>query len=239
MNAARTLVIGDAHGAIRALDQVLERAGFQQGVDRVVFLGDVCDGWPDVIPCIQRLVEIGAECVWGNHDVWAADYLRTGVAQSLWTMQGGMATFLAFGAATGPQMAMVRNYLAALKDYIHDPPTNYLYVHGGIPVGGRLGSLPDREYLTWDRDLYKAVVLTSIGRAPDRGALTGFAKVFVGHTSTERFSTEPVSAGGVVLLDQGAGWGGKLSAMDADTGEFWQSDVVADLYPEHPGRRER
>jgi len=34
------------------------------------------------------------------------------------------------------------------------------------------------------------------------------------------------------MMDTGAGWSGKLTIMDIDTNEFWQSDVVKDLYPE-------
>ncbi len=42
----RTFVLGDVHGAARALKQVLERSSFDYSADRLVCLGDVADGWP-------------------------------------------------------------------------------------------------------------------------------------------------------------------------------------------------
>ena len=38
-------------------------------------------------------------------------------------------------------------------------------------------------------------------------------------------------------LDTGGGWGGKLTIMDIDSHEYWQSDLVPDLYPHIQGRR--
>jgi serine/threonine protein phosphatase 1 len=40
----------------------------------------------------------------------------------------------------------------------------------------------------------------------------------------------------VWYLDQGGGFEGKLSLMDIDTHEFWQSDKVVNLYPGFHGR---
>jgi serine/threonine protein phosphatase 1 len=40
----------------------------------------------------------------------------------------------------------------------------------------------------------------------------------------------------VTDLDTGGGWEGKLTIMDLDTREFWQSDFVYTLYPEEKGR---
>jgi len=37
-------------------------------------------------------------------------------------------------------------------------------------------------------------------------------------------------------MDTGAGWQGKLSMMNIDTKEIFQSDPIADLYQEHTGR---
>ena len=37
-------------------------------------------------------------------------------------------------------------------------------------------------------------------------------------------------------LDTGGGWLGKLTIMDIDTKQFWQSDFVYELYPEEKGR---
>ena len=48
---------------------------------------------------------------------------------------------------------------------------------------------------------------------------------------------EPVRRLNIWNLDQGAGWNGKLTLMDAHTEEYWQSDLVGELYPDELGRR--
>jgi serine/threonine protein phosphatase 1 len=42
----RTLVIGDIHGGLKALVQLLERAKITPE-DEIIFLGDYVDGWSD------------------------------------------------------------------------------------------------------------------------------------------------------------------------------------------------
>ena len=79
----RTLVIGDIHGGLKALIQVLERAKVTPN-DTLIFLGDYVDGWSESAPTIQYLIELSErqECIFikGNHDVWCEDYLRNGEA---------------------------------------------------------------------------------------------------------------------------------------------------------------
>jgi serine/threonine protein phosphatase 1 len=54
--------------------------------------------------------------------------------------------------------------------------------------------------------------------------------VFIGHYSTLAEWSEPRRVLEVWNLDQGAGWGGRLTVMDAVTGQWWQSDPVRELY---------
>ena len=50
----RLLVLGDIHGAAKALTQVLERSNFDPTGDRIIFLGDVADGWSETPAAIDR-----------------------------------------------------------------------------------------------------------------------------------------------------------------------------------------
>ena len=55
--------------------------------------------------------------------------------------------------------------------------------------------------------------------------------IFVGHTTTEIYNTlQPIHVCNVWNIDTGAGWSGKLTIMDIDTKEYWQSDLSKDLY---------
>ena len=64
----RTLVVGDVHGCLTELDELLAAAGYAPGRDRLVFLGDLLDRGPDPIGVLRRVRELGAECVLGNHE---------------------------------------------------------------------------------------------------------------------------------------------------------------------------
>jgi len=58
--------------------------------------------------------------------------------------------------------------------------------------------------------------------------------VFIGHTATTSFL--PENYVNLWNVDSGCGWSGKLTAMDVNTNEYWQSDFSKDLYPEERGR---
>ena len=78
----RVLVVGDIHGGLRALIQVMERAGVSAD-DELIFLGDYVDGWSDSAAVIDYLMDLALKqpCVFikGNHDAWCEDWLRTGI----------------------------------------------------------------------------------------------------------------------------------------------------------------
>jgi hypothetical protein len=76
----RTVVIGDVHGCLEELDELLRTVGHAPGRDRLVFLGDLLDRGPDPAGVVRRVRELGAECVLGNHEEkhlrWAAHEAR-------------------------------------------------------------------------------------------------------------------------------------------------------------------
>ena len=61
--------------------------------------------------------------------------------------------------------------------------------------------------------------------------VTRFNKIYIGHTSTIMWKVDqPIAAANVLNLDTGAGWGGRLSMVDINSGELFQSDMVTDIY---------
>lgn len=64
----RTVVIGDVHGCLAELDELLRKLEHAPGRDRLVFLGDLLDRGPDPVGVLHRVRELGAECVLGNHE---------------------------------------------------------------------------------------------------------------------------------------------------------------------------
>ena len=76
----RTFVIGDIHGGLKALLQVLNKLEVKEE-DSLIFVGDYVDGWSEAAQVIQFLIELSEKvnCIFikGNHDVWCENWLKT------------------------------------------------------------------------------------------------------------------------------------------------------------------
>lgn len=71
----KAYAIGDIHGAYKALIQCFERSKFDYKKDRLIVMGDVCGGYPDVKKCIDELLKVKhCDLAIGNHDMWALDW---------------------------------------------------------------------------------------------------------------------------------------------------------------------
>src|SRR3954471_5578584 len=80
-SAPRRLFVGDLHGCLAELDELLDRFGFRPGRDLLFSVGDVVGKGPDVPGTLRRLRDSGATAVMGNHDhalVEAARRLKAG-----------------------------------------------------------------------------------------------------------------------------------------------------------------
>ena len=64
----RTIIVGDTHGCLVELQNLVEKVGYRQGVDRLILAGDLVDRGPDSVGVIRYAMSIGAEAVCGNHD---------------------------------------------------------------------------------------------------------------------------------------------------------------------------
>jgi len=222
----RTLVIGDIHGAYKALRQCLERANFDYSNDRLIALGDVCDGYSQVKQCIDEMLRIkNLDYIIGNHDLWALDWARKGIKEDVWLTQGGSNTIASYGLDEMPSEHV--HFLANARSWIEE--NNRLFVHGGFNPKKPI-SKQDLQTLVWDRDLVYAAFQKYHVRPDFRYG--NFEEIFVGHTPTTNFgSLTPLKFCNVWDLDTGAGWGGRLTIMDEETKEFWQSDLTSILYP--------
>lgn len=77
-------MIGDVHGAYKALREVLRKVSFSDS-DELYFTGDAADGYPDVYRCLCLFREIRHfHPVIGNHDAWLQNWLAIGSDPSIW-----------------------------------------------------------------------------------------------------------------------------------------------------------
>lgn len=230
----KTFCIGDIHGAHKALVQVLERSGFDYENDTLITLGDIADGWPEVDKCVNELLSIKNRVdIMGNHDEWFHRYLRTFIHPDWW-QQGGKGTFDSYDLGNGGEVTESHREFFLNQISYHIDSENRLFVHGGIdpmmPIEKQ-----SRIDLCWDRDLWDSVKsVNTPPNAPIVRTIDGFTKIFIGHTSLRGMT--PLKFAGVWNLDTGAGWHGKLTIMNVDTEEYWQSDNVKTLYPNIAGR---
>jgi hypothetical protein len=64
----RTIILSDAHGEPDVIRGALAHAGFDAGVDRLIFAGDAIEVGRDSAGCLGLLEELGAEVLVGNHE---------------------------------------------------------------------------------------------------------------------------------------------------------------------------
>ena len=239
----RTLVIGDIHGGLKALEQVLELAAVTTD-DQLIFLGDYVDGWSEAVETVNFLINLKVthNCILlkGNHDELCQNWLQTGRAHDLWLLSGGNATIASYQDVSDSIRDIHLQFFNQLEDYYLDAD-NRLYLHAGFTNVKGVSHEYFSKTFYWDRTLWELALsldpnLTRESpKYPQR--LKHYKEIYIGHTPVTRIGKNtPQCASGVWNIDTGAAFMGPLSIIDADTKEFWQSDPVYTLYPGESGR---
>ncbi|MDO9373474.1 MAG: metallophosphoesterase [Bacteroidota bacterium] len=240
---SRTFVIGDIHGAYKALMQIIERAEVTDS-DKLIFLGDFVDGWSQSFEVIQFLLELEQKmkCVFikGNHDLWCQQWLDKNMLDETWLYNGGRATFKSYEGRTAEQKAAHLDFFNRTQNYVIDSK-NRLFIHAGFSsLHGPYKEHYSSNY-SWDRTLWEMALCMDSRIQKDSiqypKRLKLFSEIYIGHTPTLHYdSFEPMNAVNVWNLDTGAAFNGRLSILDVTSKKFWQSDIVQNLYPEEIGR---
>lgn len=239
----RTVVIGDIHGGLKGLQQVIERANLGKDT-RYIFVGDYVDGWSESADLIRFLISFSGDhkCVFirGNHDELLYKYLKNGDRNPMWLSQGGTSSVKSYRDIPKNEKNVHLHFFENLVNY-HIDADNRLFLHAGFT--NEHG--PEHEYypnlVYWDRTLWEMVCAmdTSIPKDDDRypKRLKLFNEIFIGHTPVTRVGHEkPANFANVWNMDTGAAYKGRVSMMDVETKEVWQSDPVYTLYPDEQGR---
>ena len=237
----KTYAIGDIHGNHKSLLQCIERSKIDKELDTLIVLGDVVDGWPDVIKSVEELLTFKKLIIIrGNHDQFFMNWAETGYENATWLTQGGYSTIRDYKDNPEIQLMHLKDYFYKSKVY-HVDAQNRVFVHGGFNWHMSLEENNESDIM-WDRHMFE----TAIGWENFKNAhpekpsnwFKDYKEVYIGHTSTEYKitwnytpGTLPVQVVNLINLDTGAGWGsGKLTIMDIDTKDFWQSDNADKLY---------
>lgn len=123
----------------------------------------------------------------------------------------------------------------------HIDSKNRLFVHAGFTNqhGPQHEHYPNLVY--WDRTLWEMACAmdTSIPEENDTypKRLKLFTEIYIGHTPVTRVGFDkPANFANVWNVDTGAAFKGKISMLDVDTKEIWQSEPVYKWYPDENGR---
>lgn len=239
----RTLVVGDIHSGLRALEQLLTKAKVTSN-DQIVFLGDYVDAWSTAVETVDFLIDLKNDfnCIFirGNHDELCRDWLLTQKENPQWLAHGGTATRESYLRADKEKWEQHLQFYAELQNY-YLAEDNRLFLHAGYTNLRGIEFEYFEQSFYWDRTLWE--LATALNPEMDQDnpkfpkRLTHYREVFIGHTPLSKTKfVEPQNAANVWNVDTGAAFMGALTMMDVETKEFWQSDPVHTFYPGERGR---
>ena len=222
-----TYAVGDIHGRLDLLDELLEMittdAARRHVRAKIVFTGDYCDRGPNSYGVVERLLA-GPEratdifvCLRGNHDDLFVRAVTTGEEVPDWAWYLFEHTLESYGGSgqlseRNDRLLRHVRFLSGLP-LTHDDGT-YLFVHAGIRPGIAIADQAEEDLL-WIRDEF----LYYPGSLPRR--------VVHGHTIV---GDRPVVTNNRISIDTGAFRSGILTAAVLSDGEtsFLQAVGVPD-----------
>jgi serine/threonine protein phosphatase 1 len=222
-----TYVIGDIHGRLDLLDQLIENVPWDVERDKIVFLGDLVDRGKDAPGVVDRVMEIvesnpNVIVLRGNHEQMVLDCLDYGDLQWLIPENGGLTTLESYGMKL-EELTDVSDiklpedhveFFRAMPFYHEDDQA--IYVHAGL-IPGEHPSQTDADVLIWTRDFdfYRDY----------RGKLC-----FFGHTPTQYLPREGRSRrfgiyinGNCVGIDTSGEQDSPLSCIRVETFTLYQA----------------
>ncbi|SFC83958.1 metallophosphoesterase family protein [Algibacter pectinivorans] len=239
----RTFAIGDIHGGLKALIQVLNKIEVKDE-DTLIFVGDYVDGWSESAQVIQFLIELSQKinCIFikGNHDVWCEAWLRSGEVNQTWYIHGGKETMDSYEGFSDAEKKTHLELFESMPLYYLDEE-NRLFLHAGFTSMHGVTKEVFKSTLYFDRTLWEMVL--TLDKSIDKDSkiypnrLKHYKEIFIGHTPTTNFDCDvPMNAANVWNIDTGAAFKGKIAAVNIDTKEVFQSDNLPGLYPNETGR---
>lgn len=223
-----TFVIGDVHGCLEELDELLGLIDSRR-TNRLVFVGDLVDRGPDPAGVVRRVRERGYACVMGNHDEkhvrWAKHEARR---KSDTSYRNPMTPF---SPERQRQHAEIGEdgiaFLASLPLTI-DLGDGWFVAHAGAAPNRAWSAQKPAVYLRC-RWVDAAGTMIGSATAPPGGvhwasAWRGPENVIYGHHVHDLANIKTDRAGTVtcVGIDTGCCFGGRLTAYEVASGEVVQ-----------------
>lgn len=206
----RRLFVGDLHGCLAELNDLLDKFGFRAGQDELFSVGDVVGKGPSVPGTLALLRELKAGVVRGNHDEYLMKAVRTAEADR-------DARDREYLAMLGPQAEEMITYVSTWP--VYRELADIILVHGGLEPGQKnLAKMSERilmQIRTWDgfgKDLKRN------GDPPWYDCVQVDKVVVFGHWAQNGLVDKPRFKG----LDTGCVYGGMLTGWCPEENRFLQ-----------------
>lgn len=152
----RTLVIGDIHGSLKALDLMLGELQ-PTAKDVLITLGDYVDRGPDTRGVVDRLLELEKQTrlvpLIGNHEILMLDARAGAVEGQSWCSVGGRQTMESYGSSDKPDWSMVPDahwdFLSQRLQRWYETDT-HLFAHANVNAMMPMEDQSD-DWLFWRR----------------------------------------------------------------------------------------
>jgi serine/threonine protein phosphatase 1 len=200
MDITLTFAIGDVHGCLGKLDDLMRRCTDQRPY-RYVMLGDYIDRGPDSRLVINRLRTLctqrpgGIVCLMGNHEDMLLAALEEPTEIGSWIDNGGDATLESYGVDAPDELPDADIEWIRNLPLCHDDGLRF-FVHAGIDPAVALDR-QDRMTTLWTRKRYPETL------NPGRLVVHGHTPVHADQPELHPYRLN---------LDTGAVYGGPLSA---------------------------
>jgi serine/threonine protein phosphatase 1 len=235
--------IGDIHGGLKALLQVLNKLEIKED-DTLIFMGDYVDGWSESAQVIDFLINLSDKfnciIIKGNHDFWCQNWLKSDVVHPCWYMHGGKETMESYEGFPDEKRHQHLLFLENLPLY-HLDAQNRLFLHAGFTSVHGVEHEKFQELFYLDRSLWEMLLV--MDKNIQKGSmfypkrLLHYKEIYIGHTPTTNYNEpSPMNIANVWNIDTGAAFKGKVTGINIDTKVFVQSDNLPSLYPGEKGR---
>ncbi|MDD2901050.1 MAG: metallophosphoesterase family protein [Syntrophales bacterium] len=215
MSGANIYAVGDIHGCLDLLQQLLDEVQPDLEQDVLLFMGDYIDRGPDSRRVVDYILALRQKyprehiiCLKGNHEAMLFDFLQDR-ERAMFMFNGGLSTIRNYWGENWeglPRLLLPpehEEFYQELRPYYETP--DYIFVHAGLKPGVPLAEQQEEDLL-WIRGQF-------IASMEDFGRL-----VIFGHTPFN----QPLVLPNKIGIDTGAVYGNFLTCLKLPQKKFFR-----------------
>jgi serine/threonine protein phosphatase 1 len=211
----KIFAIGDIHGCLEKLKELMPKTGIDNQNDTLIFIGDYIDRGKFSSEVVNHVIRLQNEykkvvCLRGNHEDMLAHYLE-GMNEDMYLNNGGINTLHSYEIILSDTEERKRKIPAGHRKFFESllayyETEDYIFVHAGMKPGLSLQEQTMHDLL-WIR--YEFIE-----------AEYDFGKTVVfGHTPLNN----PLINKSMIGIDTGAVYGGKLTCVELPKIKIYQA----------------